>query len=103
MAQNFHTGKNIVATGVTLSTSGASSSSAIPVNSSGNIPNYVRIASRNEAYVKVGTSGVVATSNDILVQPADCVVLFIPKGITHVAAIQGVSAGVVNISPLENS
>ena len=52
---------------------------------------------------RLGTSGVAATTADILVQPADSVILQVPKGITHIAYIQGVAAGAVNVVPLENS
>lgn len=92
----------VTAVGTAITTSGTSTSAAIPVASDGNSPRFIRVTSRNEAYVKLGTSGVVATTNDILVQPADSVILAVPSGITHIAAIQGVSAGVVNIVPLEN-
>lgn len=92
----------VTTAGTTITTSGTSASAAIPVASDGNRPRFIRVASRNEAYVKLGTSGVAATTNDILVQPADSVILAVPNGITHIAAIQGVSAGAVNIVPLEN-
>lgn len=104
MAQTFNGGFfTITTTGTSAATSETSARSAIPPNSSGNIPNYIRVAGRNECYVKIGDHGVVATVNDVLVQPADAVVLQVPKGVTHIAYIQGVSAGQVNISPLENS
>lgn len=104
MAQTFSSSAvTIVATGVSAATGAASASSTIPNNSSGNIPNYIRVAARNECYVKLGIAGVTATSNDILVQPADSVILQVPKGVTTIAYIQGTAAGVVNITALENS
>lgn len=103
MAQTYGGGAmHIVATGVSAATGAASARSAIPVDASGNRPKYIRIASRNECYVRVGDSTVVATTNDILIQPADAVILQVTPGHTHVAYIQGVAAGQVNIVPLEN-
>ena len=104
MAQIF-SGVSItaVATGVSAATGAASASSTIPNDSSGRAPNYIRVAARNECYVKLGVAGVAATTNDILVQPADSVILQVPKGVTTIAYIQGTAAGQVNIIPLENS
>lgn len=93
----------VVATGATTATSGTSTAVAIPNDSSSRTPNYIRVTASNETFVKLGTSGVVATTNDILVQPADSVLLQVPKGITHIAYIQGTAAGQVNVVPLENS
>lgn len=91
----------ITAVGFSAATGAASASSAIPVASDGNRPRFIRVAARNECYVKLGTSGVAATANDILVQPADSVILSVPSGITHIAYIQGTAAGQVNVAPLE--
>lgn len=103
MAQTFHSGVVITTAGFSAATGAASASSAIPNDSSGRAPNYIRVAARNECYVKLGTAGVTATINDILVQPADSIYLQVPKGITHIAYIQGTAAGQVNVVPLENS
>lgn len=92
----------VTAVGASFSTSGTSASVAIPNASDGNKPRFIRVAARNECYVKLGTSGVAATANDILVQPADSVILSVPLGITHIAGIQGAAAGLVNVVPLEN-
>jgi hypothetical protein len=88
--------------GVTITTSGTSARQGIPTASSGEIPRYVRVAATAACYVKIGTSGVTATANDILVQPADAVVLHIPNGVTYIAAIQDSAAGKCNVVPLEN-
>lgn len=92
----------VMATGVSAVTGAASASSTIPSASDGNKPRYIRVAARNECYVKLGVAGVAATANDILVQPADSVVLHVPAGVTTIAYIQGTAAGLVNIVPLEN-
>lgn len=47
-------------------------------------------------------TGIAATANDILVQPADAVVLHVPNGITDIAAIQDSAGGKCNVIPLEN-
>lgn len=105
MAQSFNGGfYTILATGVTQATTGTSAVVAIPVDSSGNRPNFVRVTASNETFIKLGVAGAVATTNDALVQPADSVVLQVPKGITHIAGIQGAGgAGRFNVTPLENS
>jgi hypothetical protein len=104
MAQIFaSSGVTITAVGFSAATGASSANTAIPNDSSGRAPNYIRVSARNECYVKLGTSGVAATINDILVQPADSIILQVPKGITHIGYIQGVSAGQVNVTPLENS
>lgn len=98
MAQHI----TVTVSGLSAATGAASARSAIPTASDGNRPRYIRVASRNECYVKIGDSTVAATANDILVQPADCVILQVPAGVTHIAYIQGTAAGQVNVVPLEN-
>jgi hypothetical protein len=49
----------------------------------------------------MGGSAVNATSNSVLVQPADSMV-FSVGGHTHIAYIQGAAATRVNIVPLED-
>lgn len=92
----------VVAPGVNISTSGVSSSVALPVAQSGEVPRYVRVAGTAAGYVRLGTSGVTAAAGDTLVQPADAVVLHVPRGVTHIAAIQDTGAGKINVVPLEN-
>lgn len=92
----------IMAVGVSAATGAASARSALPTASSGEIPRYIRVSARNECYVKLGTVTVTATGNDILVQPADSITLAVPRGVTHIAYIQGTAAGQVNVVPLED-
>ena len=103
MAQTLGFGVTITQVGFTSATGAASANTAIPVSSSGSIPSYIRVAAVNECYVKLGTAGVVATTNDILIQPADSLCLQVPKGITFIAYIQGTAAGKVNVTAMENS
>jgi len=91
----------IFTTGATITTGAASANVAIPLDSSGNVPRYIRIAAINPSYIKLGVAGVTAAVGDILVQPADAVILC-TNGCTFVAAIQQAAAGVVQISPLSN-
>lgn len=91
----------ILATGVSAATGGASARSPIPPTSSGALPNFIRVSGRNECYVKVGNSTVVATGNDALVQPADSLLLRV-AGNTHIAYIQGTAAGQINVVPLDD-
>lgn len=104
MSQTFGGGFiTVTAAGFSAATGAASASTAIPVASDGNRPRYIRVAGRNECYVKLGGAAVAATTNDILVQPADSVILAVPNGVTHIAYIQGTGVGQVNVVPLENS
>lgn len=91
----------VYATGVTAATGAASARFAIPVNSSGLKPRYIRVAGINECYVRLGDVTVVATGNDLLIQPADSIMLVVGTA-THIAHIQGTSAGKVNVIPLED-
>jgi hypothetical protein len=88
--------------GFTAATGAASARTAIPTNSAGEIPRYIRVAGINECYVKLGTVTVTATANDMLVQPADSAIMT-TNGMTHIAYIQGTAAGKVNVVPLEAS
>lgn len=109
MAQIFGGGfLSISAPSLIAATGAASANAAIPVDGSGNRPFFIRIAARNECYVALGTSGVTASntpgaSGSILVQPADSLVLSVPRGSTHIAYIQGSAAGQICVSPLDNA
>jgi len=93
----------ITATGTTVTTGAASSAAiAVPTTSENTKPNYVRISATVESYIRFGTSGVpAATTNDILIQPADSMVLAL-AGCTHFRHIQGTTTGKINILPLED-
>lgn len=93
---------SVSAIGFTVATGAASARTALPVNSAGNAPRYIRVSAINESYIKLGDASVTATANDILVQPADCVVIA-TNGATNIAYIQGTAVGKVNVVPLENS
>lgn len=92
----------VVATGTTVTTGAASAQVTIPNASDGNLPRYVRVAATTESYVKLGVGTFSATTNDVLVQPADAVTLQVPANCNKIAYIQGTTSGKVNIIPLEN-
>ena len=92
----------VTVTGVSITTGAASSGGALPVASSGEIPRYVRVAASAAACVRIGVGAQTAVATDLLVQPGDAVILAVPRGCTHVAAIQLAAAGVVIVSPLED-
>lgn len=92
----------LIAPAADIATSGTSSRIAIPAASSGEIPRYIRVSSTVAARVRLGISTVTAVGSDVLVQPADAMILQVPQGVTHIAAIQDSAAGKVNIAPLEN-
>ncbi|KPF66117.1 hypothetical protein IP84_17030 [beta proteobacterium AAP99] len=93
---------HITTDGVSVVTGAASASVAIPSTSAGTPPKFVRVAASAECYVRPGIgAGTTATSNSILVQPADSVVLAV-FGLTHIGYIQGQAAARLNIVPIEN-
>ena len=91
----------ILKRGTTITTSGASSSTTLPTDSGGNVPKYCRLSATAACYVQIGQSGLTAAAGDILVQPADAVIVR-TWGQTNVAAIQVIAAGILQISPLED-
>ena len=90
----------VVKTGIAISTSATSTSAALPTDSSGVVPKYVRLASTAACYVKLGNSSVSAAAGDLLVQPADSVVIR-SIGMTHVAGVQISGNGILQVSPVE--
>lgn len=93
----------VTTTGANIATGAASNSIAIPVASSGEIPRYIRLASLNACYAKLGLSAAVAAvAGDILINVGDTVILAVPRGVTHIAAIQDAVAGKLNVTPLED-
>lgn len=102
MSNRYDDFVTIVAPSANITTGAASASITIPTTSSGEYPRYIRVSSINAAYVKLGTTSATAVAGDILVQPADALILHVPSGYTKIAAIQDAAAGKVNVAPLEN-
>lgn len=96
-------GLQIFQTGFTVSSGATSARTALPTAANSVPVKYVRVAAQGESYVKLGDSTVTATSQDILVQPADSLLLA-TNGATHIAYIQGgaASSARINVQPVEN-
>ena len=103
MSYNFETAITVVATGKAQASGAASAGTTLPTDSAGNIPRYVRVAATQPACFRFGYGSLpTAVTTDLQVQPGDAVILHVPSGVTHFAAIQVTTAGVVQISALEN-
>jgi len=100
-APRFMSGFTVAKTGAIIATSGTSASVAIPTNSSGEIPRWVRIAATQAACVRLTKGASTAVTTDLQVQPGDAVIIR-SHAFDTVSAIQVTSAGVVQISPLED-
>lgn len=110
MSNTFEMAVTVVAPGVSITTSVASASATIPLDSAGNVPKYIRVSATASACVRLGTGTPVAVSGDLLVQPGDAVIL--PTcGYTKIAAVWAAAsgngvftgAGAVQVSPMENA
>ena len=73
---------------------------AIPNASDGNRARFVMVTAKATAYIKFGSSGVAATSSDILVG-GGAPVIFAVKPFTHFAHLQETAATLVNVVPVE--
>lgn len=90
----------VTGSGASITTSGTSSSEAIPNTSSGTRPRYALITCTAAAYILPGDSSVAATATDIILQPNHSLKMDV-SGFTHLAALQVSAAGKVNIIPIE--
>ena len=93
---------SILKTGVVISFGGTSASVAIPTDSSGTIPKYIRVAANSACYIKIHSTAPTAVAGDALVQPADALILN-THGMGFIAALQVAGPGTVQISPLEDA
>lgn len=91
---------SVGATGVQVTTGAASANVAIPNDTSGSRARYVRILADGNAYIRPGSSAVVATVNDFYLNPNEGVVLNV-LGHTHIAYLQQTVGARINITPLE--
>lgn len=103
MSQTFIGYPIITSAGAQIATGAASARVPLPVDSAGNVPRYIRLSATAAACIRIGVSTVTAANTDTQVQPGDSLILAIPSGMTHIAAIQQAAAGVLQISPLENA
>lgn len=91
----------VLKTGANISFNGTSANTGIPVTSAGIAPNFVRLASTQACYVKIGKGAQTAVAGDLLIQPADSVIVRV-AGADNIAALQVTTTGVLQISPLED-
>ena len=97
MAQDF---LSVSVTGIALVTSGISAGGTIPLDSSGQVPRYIRISATTPACVRLGVGAQTAVTTDLQVQPGDSAIVA-TQGRTNIAAIMVTTAGVVQVSPME--
>lgn len=105
MSQIYNGGYVSVHTaGAYITTGAASQNVALPTDSSGGNPRYIRVSASAAAYVRLGKDNTVAaTANDMMVQPGDAVIMAVANaGETYIAALQVSAAGKVQISALDN-
>lgn len=91
----------IFAPGTSLATSATSAGATIPLDSSGKVPRFVRVVTTQYAYVRIGTGAQTAIAGDMMVGPSDGVIVA-TGGNTHFAALQVTTAGVIQVSPVED-
>lgn len=94
----------VVAPAANISATTTSASITIPNASDGNRPRYIRVAATGQAFVNMGIGAATATvAGGTLVQNADAVVMQVPSGVTHIAAITATGTATVNVAPLEQA
>ena len=92
----------VLATGTNITTGAASTSAALPLASSGEVPRFVRFTATSAARIRIGVgAGTTALATDLLIT-AGSVILAIPRGYTHWAAIQDTASGSASAAPLED-
>ena len=104
MSKTFQSSFLTVTTaGIGVATVTASAATALPVDGSGNLPNFIRCAATVACHVRLGLVGQAATTADTMIQPGDAVVMAVPKGITHIAYIRNTADGFLSVVPMANS
>ena len=97
---------SVQATGqrTTTTISTATAAAAIPTNSAGAAPKYVRIAATGTCYVRLAPSAALAVAvvTDVLVQVGAPVILAV-HGNTHWSAIDDGTSVKVTVTPLEDA
>ena len=92
---------SVVKTGATLAFTATSANVAIPTDSSGASPKYIRLNATEACCVKLGTSGVAATAADLMLSAFESEVIAVGRQ-AYIAAIQVSAGGTLQISPLED-
>lgn len=102
MSNTFQGAITVTATGKSQASGGTSAGTTLPVAQSGEIPRFIRVAATAPATFRLGWGSLpTALTTDLQVQPGDAVILS-TNGASHFAVLQVASAGVVQVSPLEN-
>ena len=91
----------VTSPGAIINFGAASANVAIPNTSGGTPPKYVRLISTAACYVRISKGASAAVAGDLMVQPADSVVVR-THALDTINAIQQAAAGVLQISPLED-
>lgn len=100
--RNFHA-FDVQATGQRATTTiNTSTGGALPVDSSGGKPRFVRFAATGTCYVRIGIGAQTAVTTDILVQAGAPVILAV-AGSTNWAGIDDGTSVKITVTPLENS
>src|SRR5574337_3225 len=104
MAQSYNgAALSVHVAGCQVASGAVSARVALVNDSSGNLPRYIRVCASAAAYVKLGGNAVLATSNDMMVQPGDAVIMQLGGADTYIAALQVAAGGVVQIASLDNT
>jgi hypothetical protein len=91
----------VSATGTTVTSSGTSARTAIPVNGSGGATKKIRLSAHAAVYVKAlpGDAGA-ATANDMRLAAGESVYLDV-EGLTYIAALEDTTSAKFTITPLD--
>ena len=89
-------------TGAQWATSAVSAGGALPTDSSGAPARFVRIAVTTDTWVRIGTGAQTAVVGDLLVTPGSPVVL-VTGNQSNIAGLMVSVAGVMQVSPLDNT
>lgn len=98
---NFANARTVTQTGVSITTSAASASSALPNANGAALGRRYIVTATVAAHVRLGVGAPTAMTTDLLVQPGAPVVLN-RANFTHIAAIQNAAAGAVIVTPLDD-
>ncbi len=103
MSQTFIGYPIITVTGKNIATGATSAGTTLPNDSAGNVPRYIRLSATAACCFRIGVGAQTAVATDCQVQPGDSLIIAVPSGMTHIAAIQVSTGGQLNITPLENA
>ena len=91
----------VVSTGVNVASAAISAVGTIPNNTAGAVAKFARFAVTQATYIRLGTGTPVAVSTDLMVLPGESEVIA-TLGMLNFAVLQVTTAGIVQVSPIEN-